>query len=300
MKTRKKLIIGLLFILPWLIHLGVFIGYPIVISFYYSFTDYSLLSAPEWIGLDNYKELLNEDDVFKIVVKNTLWYVIVVLPLNLIVALIIALLLDNKIKLLSFFRALFYAPHLLPIVVVGLVWRWIFNGEYGILNYILSSLGIYAPPWLASPSWIKPAIVLVEVFLVGQLILMYLAGLKNVPEEIYEAALLDGANWWYRVWKITLPMISPVIQFNLITQLISVFQVFAIPYVLTVAADAGYPVGGPGRASTFYVMYIWEKGFTGFRMGYASAMAWIMFIVIFLLTLTALRLGRRWVFHLGE
>ena len=145
-KKYNKIFTGLLFTSPWLIYLAIFICYPITMSFYYSFTDYSLLSKPLWIGIDNYKECLIEDSVFRIVVQNTLWYVAVVLPLNLIIALAIALLLDSKIKALSFFRALFYAPQLLPVVVVGLVWRWIFNGEYGILNYMLKSIGIYAPP----------------------------------------------------------------------------------------------------------------------------------------------------------
>mgnify|MGYP005840486459 CR=1 FL=1 len=303
---RRHLRNGLLFASPWLIGLSAFVLYPIGASAYFSFCDYSTLQPPVWIGLDNYRELLADDVLYKSL-YNTLFFAGLSLPLSLLVSLALAILLNTGVRGLPIFRTLFYLPALVPIVASAMLWLWIFNGQYGILNYFLQpvldvvsatanhliafaggepAVRLVAPTWLASPTWAKPALVLMSLWGVGGSMVIYLAGIQDVPTELYEAAEIDGAGWWRRIWHVTLPRISPVIYFNLIIGIIAVLQTFTTVYIMTGGPDGGTH-GHPLRSTLFYALYLYQQAFEFLRMGYASAMAWILFLVIAGLTILA-------------
>lgn len=286
---RRELWAGLAFVSPWVVGLGVFLIYPIVASLYYSFCDYSVLDRARPIGLANYTDLA-KDSLFWKSLFNTLFYAALAVPLGLGLALALALLLNSGVRGLTVYRTIFFLPALMPMVALAVLWLWIFNGEYGVLNVALARLGIHAPPWLTDPAWSKPALVLLSMWGVGQAMVIFLAGLQDVPEHLYEAADLDGASWWDKIRHVTLPMISPVILFNGIMGIIGSLQFFAIPYIMT-------PNGQPARSAYFYAMYLYDNAFLYLRMGYASAMAWILFILIFCLTLVSLRLAARYVHY---
>jgi multiple sugar transport system permease protein len=290
--SRQEAKYGWMFIAPWVIGFGVFMLYPILASLYYSLCDYSVLEGAAFIGLENYRELLH-DEIFWKALGNTLYYAAGALPLGLVAALALAMLLNTGVRGLTVYRTIYFLPSLVPMVALAVLWLWIFNGEYGILNYVLRALfHVEGPGWLSDPRWSKPALILISLWGVGHAMVIYLAGLQDVPQHLYEAAELDGANWWQKIRHVTLPMISPVIQFNLIMGIIGAFQFFAVPYVMS-------PSGAPARSTYFYTMYLFDNAFSYLRMGYASAMAWLMFIVIFLLTLLALRISTRYVHYEG-
>ena len=295
-EDRRNLLNGLLFVSPWLVGLGGFLLYPIAASLYYSFCDYSVLQPAQFVGAENYRELYH-DEVFRQSLGNTFYYAALALPLGLIVSLTLALLLNTGVPLMSVFRTVFFLPSLVPMVALAVLWLWIFNGEYGVLNYalkpVLAPFGISPPGWLSDPLWSKPALVIMGAWAVGNSIVIYLAGLQDVPQHLYEAAELDGANWFQRIRHITLPAISPVIQFNLIMGIIGALQFFAVPYVIS-------PEGSPARSIYFLTSYLYDNAFTYLRMGYASAMAWILFIIIFCLTMFALKLSERHVHYGGS
>lgn len=288
---RKNLVKGLLFTSPWLISLATFILYPIAASFYYSLCDYSVMKRPIFIGFGHYQDLI-KDELFWKTLWNTLYYMILALPLILVFSLGLALLLNNPIRFRGIFRTIYFLPSLVPLVALGILWQWIFNGQYGVLNYGLSLLGIEGPSWLGSPAWSKPSIILASLWGVGGSIVIYLAALSDIPVQLYEAADIDGAGWWSKMINITIPMISPVIYFNLIMGIIIALQIFALPFVMT--------GGGPGSSSLFYAMYIYNTAFRYLRMGYASAMAWILFLLILTLTLLAVKFSSRLVYYSGR
>lgn len=309
---RRNLRNGLLFCAPWLIGFSVFMLYPILASLYYSFCEYSVLEPGIWIGLGNYSDLAS-DDLFWKSVWNTIYYAAFAIPLGLVISLGLALLLDTGVRGMSVFRTIFFLPSLVPMVALAVLWMWIFNGKYGLLNELLrpicealsasvnSLLGAFGldvsvqikpPPWLDSVRWSKPALIIAGLWTVGQPMVIFLAGLQNVPRELYEVADIDGASWWRKIWNVTLPMISPVILFNLIMGIIWTLQIFAVPYVMT-------PDGRPARSAYFYTMYLFDCAFRYLRMGYASAMAWILFVMILVLTLLALKLTARHVYYGG-
>jgi multiple sugar transport system permease protein len=292
LSRRRSLYAALAFISPWLVGLGVFTLYPIIASFYYSLCDYSVLQPAQFVGGANYADLAR-DEVFWRSLRNTALYAAFALPLGLIVSLGLALLLNTGVRGMTLYRTIFFLPSLVPFVALAVLWLWIFNGENGVLNYFLSLLGIRGPGWLADPAWTKPALVIAGIWGVGQAIVIYLAGLQDVPVHLYEAADLDGAGWWDRIRHVTLPMISPVILFNLIMGIIGTLQYFTVPYVMT-------PQGQPARSAYFYTMYLYDNAFVYLKMGYASAMAWILFMIIILLTGLALRLTARHVHYEGE
>jgi multiple sugar transport system permease protein len=292
LSRRRSLYAALAFISPWLVGLGVFTLYPIIASFYYSLCDYSVLQPAQFVGGANYADLAH-DEVFWRSLRNTALYAAFALPLGLIVSLGLALLLNTGVRGMTLYRTIFFLPSLVPFVALAVLWLWIFNGENGVLNYFLSLLGIRGPGWLADPAWTKPALVIAGIWGVGQAIVIYLAGLQDVPVHLYEAADLDGAGWWDRIRHVTLPMISPVILFNLIMGIIGTLQYFTVPYVMT-------PQGQPARSAYFYTMYLYDNAFVYLKMGYASAMAWILFMIIILLTGLALRLTARHVHYEGE
>jgi multiple sugar transport system permease protein len=289
---RRSFYAALAFISPWLVGLCVFTLYPIIASFYYSLCDYSVLQPALFIGGANYADLVH-DEVFWKSLRNTAFYAAFALPLGLIVSLGLALLLNTGLRGMALYRTIFFLPSLVPLVALAVLWLWIFNGEQGVLNYFLSLFGIRGPGWLADPAWTKPALVIAGIWGVGQAIVIYLAGLQDVPVHLYEAADLDGAGWWSKIRHVTLPMISPVILFNLIMGIIGALQYFTVPYVMT-------PQGQPARSAYFYIMYLYDNAFVYLKMGYASAMAWILFVIIIVLTALALRLTARHVHYEGE
>lgn len=271
---------GLAFASPWLIGLTIFGIYPIAASLYYSLCRYNILKPPQFVGIENFR-LLFEDRLFWKSLYNTLWLTAIGLPLQLLAALGAAMLLNAKVKGQSFFRTCFYLPSLVPAVATAIVWLWIFNPELGILNTALRWLGIPAPGWMTDPAWSKPALVLVGIWGMGGTMVIFLAGLQQVPKSLYEAAVVDGANAWQRFRNVTVPVISPVIFFNLIMGIIGSFQYFTHVYVMTAGLVGGARgVGGPEASTLVYPLYLYQNAFLYFRMGYASAMAWILFLII--------------------
>jgi multiple sugar transport system permease protein len=288
---KRNLRNGLLFTSPWLVGLAVFVLYPVGASFYYSFCDYSVLKPPVWVGLGNYREMLS-DQVLWTSVWNTTYFAVISIVLTTIMSLAAAVLLNSKVRGMAFYRTFFFLPSLIPMVAAAILWQWIFNGNYGVLNHFLSLCGFkFLPAWLNDSRWAMPALIVMSLWGIGNTIVIYLAGLQDVPEALYEAAEIDGAGYFRRVWHITIPMLSPVIYFNTVMSVIGALQVFAVPYIMT--------AGGPGRSTTFYAMYLYETSFQDLRMGYGCAMAWVLFIVILVLTLIITKLSARHI-HYGE
>jgi multiple sugar transport system permease protein len=267
--------------------------YPMLKALYYSFTDFNLLQAPNWIGLDNYSTAFTGDTLFWLALGNTALYAALALLPGTAVSIGLALLLNARVRGQSVFRAIYFVPSVLPLVATSVVWGWILDPQYGYLNAFFTVLGIAHPPgWLADPAWTKPAFALMSIWGVGQAIVIYLAALQGVPAHLLEAAELDGAGPWRRLWHVTLPMISPAILFNIVLGLIGTFQFFTQPFVLEQT-----PFGGPLQSALFYSPYLWQNAFTSFKMGYASALAWILFVIILASTLAILRLSRRRVYY---
>ena len=292
MNSRKEGRAGYLFAAPWFFGMAVFLLYPLLASIYFSFCDYSVLKPPVWIGAANYAEIA-KDEVFWKTVSNTAIYAAMVLPISMLVGLGLAMLLNTKVKGMAFYRTIFFLPSLVPMISLAVLWLWILNSEYGVLNQALHVLGLPGPNWLGSPAWAKPALVVTSVWGVGNAMLIYLASLQDVPASLIEASELDGANGWQKTKNVTLPMISPVILFNLVMGIIGTLQVFAVPYVML-------PNGGPDRSGYFYTAYLFDNAFRYNKMGYACAMGWIMFVVILVLTFTALKLSEKHVHYQGS
>lgn len=290
---RHNLRVGLLFISPWILGFLVFTVYPVVASLFFSFCDYDVLSEPVWVGAMNYRDMA-VDAVFWKSLVNTLLFSVMALPLGMILALLLAILLNQPVRCRGAFRAIFFLPSLVPMVAGAMVWLWILNGKLGLLNQFLGTLGITHPPqWLSDPLWTKPSLVLMGLWGVGNSVVIYLASLQDVPQSLYEAAEIDGASAWMRLRHVTLPMISPVIYFNLIMGIIGTLQTFASAYVM-------FNGGGPNRSALFYAVYLYQNAFEFRQMGYACAMAWILFLLILGLTWLATRMTQKHVFYSGE
>ncbi len=285
---------GLVFASPYIIGFFGFTLYPIIASLYYSFTKYTVLAPPKWVGLLNYKRMFfsPEDALYRYSMYNTLYYSAFAIPLGLVVGISIALLLNMKVRGMAIYRTIYYLPSIVPIVASSVLWRWILNPQWGILNAALEKIGIPGPPWIASPEWSKPAIILMSCWAVGGAMVIYLAGLQDIPKELYEAADIDGANSFQKIINITIPMLTPTIFFNLIMGLIGAFQFFAPVYILT--------QGGPADSTTLYAFHLYKTAFAYFRMGYASAMAWILFLLIAFFTLILFKTSARWVYYGGQ
>jgi len=301
---RTNLAKGLAFLSPWLAGFLLFTLLPIILSSYYSLCDYSLLQPPLYVGMNNYKELFNDSLFWKSLV-NTLIYASLALPSAMCISVGLALLLNSKIKYQSVYRTIIFLPSLVPIVASSMVWLWLLNSKLGLVNNILRVVGITGPDWLhailfrvhSTPedfifSWAMPSLVFMSLWGVGYTVVIYLAGLQDIPAEMYEAAELDGAGPLSRLRNVTLPMLSPVIFFNLIMAIIGTLQVFALPYIMT--------SGGPARATYFFTMYLYDNAFVFLRMGYASAMAWIQLLMILFLTAIAFWTSKRWVHYQGK
>lgn len=286
---RRAALVGWLFAMPWVIGFSLFLAYPLLASVFYSLTNYSILRAPKFIGLENYAELLR-DEVFLKTLKNTAVYTISAVPLATVVAIALALLLNTKVKGMTVYRTIFYVPSLVPMIALGVLWLWVFNSQNGLLNEALRGIGLPAPNWLDDPTIARWTLVLISMWGCGNAMVIYLAALQDVPTALYEAADLDGAGSWLKTRHVTLPMISPVILFNVIMGFIGAMQTFALPYVM-------FPGGRPARSNYFFAMYLYDNAFLYQRMGYASAMGWIMFVITLVLTLISLKVSSKYVHY---
>lgn len=290
--------VGLTFAAPWIIGFLIFGVYPILASAYFSFCRYNIVRPAQFIGLQNYKILFTEDPLFWKSLWNTFYLMALGLPLQLMVALFVALLLNARIKGQAIFRTLIFLPSVVPVVATAILWVWILNPEYGLINAVLSWYGIRGPGWLTDPHWSKPALILVMMWTIGNAMIIFLASLQQVPQSLYEAAIVDGAGWWQRFRNITIPMISPVIFFNLVMGVIGSFQYFTHVYIMTsgISPDYGGRAGGPEFSTLVYALYLYQNAFQFFRMGYASAMAWIMFIIVAVILIILFKTSK-WVYY---
>ncbi|HLT61046.1 MAG TPA: sugar ABC transporter permease [Microlunatus sp.] len=288
---------GFAFSTPWIIGFCVFMAGPIGISLYYSFTEFNLFQEPRWVGLANYAALF-DDQKFVRSVLNTAFLAVVGVPLGLALALLVALALNFPVRGQPLYRAVVYLPAIVPVVTATYLWRWVFNAQYGYFNQLLDKVGLPQPNWLADPAWTKPAVLIITWWGIGGTAVIYLAALQQVPQQLYEAAAVDGANGWRRFWHVTWPALTPVTLFQLIMGLIAAVQIFAPTYLLT-QSRGNAAGGGPGDSLLTYTMYLFHNAFVFLRMGQAAAMAWILFLVIGLLTLVILISSKRWV-HYGS
>lgn len=294
--ARQNLVKGLLFIAPAVLGFFIFIVFPIISSLYYSFTDYNILQPAKWIGLENYRKLFM-DKTFILSLKNTLFIVVIGLSFHLTFDLLIALLLNTKVKGISIFRTIFYLPTITPVVASAVLWLWIFNGRIGLLNALLNWLGLSAVGWLTDPVMTKPSYILMGMWAGGQTILILLAGLQDVPTELLESADLDGAGALQKTWHITLPTISPVIFYLLVLNMIGYFQIFTDAWVLTATREGG--AGGPANSLLFYSMYLYQNAFQRFKMGFASSQAWVLLVIALIATYLLFRTSG-WVYYRSE
>lgn len=291
---RKEAIQGYLFILPWLIGFFVFTLGPLILSFIASFTNYDITSQMDFIGFENYKRMFTRDPLFWKSLGNTLYYVVISVPATLLGAIVIALLMNQKIPGIRFFRTIYYLPSVLSGVGVYFLWMQLLSPQSGLINIVLSWFGIEGPVWLFDPNWTKPALIFMNLWKVGGSMLLYLASLQGIPTQLYEAAEIDGAGPIRKFFNITLPMITPIIFFDLVTSIIGSFQIFQEAYVMS---ENG--TGGPANSMRFFNLHMWNKAFVTFEMGYAMAMSWVLFLIVFVITLINLKLAPRWVYREG-
>lgn len=289
MKLHRP-VAGWMFVSPWLIGAAVFLFAPMAMSLYFSFTDYPILEPPLWTGLSNYKRMLG-DPTFWLVTKNTAVYVALCVPLSTIVALALAAMMCRNTRFDRFMQSAIFIPTLVPLIASAMVWLWLFNTDLGLVNRALRLISIHGPAWLTDKRWVMPALVIMNLWGVGQSVVIYVAALQDVPEQLYEAAKLDGMGPIRRFWYITVPMVSPVILFNVITLTINAVQVFAIPFVMFRQVDGQNPAG------YFYSMYLYDNAFQYGQMGYACAMAWVQLMVILGLTGLMFVVSRKLVYY---
>ena len=287
---QRESIAFYLFILPWLLGFVIFTFGPMIASAFLSLTRFSVMSAPTWIGTANYTTMVHTPLFWKSM-GNTLFMVALDLPLGLIASLSAAVLLNQKLRGVNVFRAIFYLPVLIPTIANILLWVWIFDKDSGILNVLLKLVGIAPQPWLTDELWSKPSLIFMNLWGLGGAMLIYLAGLKGVPVELHEAARIDGANTWQGFWKITMPLLSPTILFQLVIGVIYEFQIFTQGYILG---------GGPNFSTTFFVLELFNNAFRYLKMGYASAMAWVLFAITLVITLLVFRSTPYWVYYEAE
>ena len=279
-------------LLPWMLGLIIFVAGPILASFVMAFTEWDLLNPPRWVGLRNLREMFYVDDLVAKSLANTAFYTFIGVPLQLATALAMALLLNQKLAGIRFYRTAFYVPSVTPAVANAVLWTLIYSPEFGVANYILHALGLPTFRWLVDERMAKLALIAMSLWGVGRTMVIYLAGLQGIPEHLHEAASIDGAGTLQRFASITLPMLTPTIFFTTIMGVISSFQVFSAAYIMT--------NGGPNNATLFYMLHLYRNAFQHLRMGYASAMAWVLFVIIALLTYLQFASSGRWVYYEGE
>lgn len=287
--SARRTIWGYLFISPWIIGFLVFMAGPILASLYFGLTRYSVFDSPHWIGLENYKTIFTEDPLFYKSIYNTIYYSAISVPLRLTLAFFAALLLNVQIRGRVAYRTAIYLPTVVPSVAVAVLWMWILQPKIGVLNYLLGRVGLPLLEWLQSETWSKPALILVNLWYMGSQTVIFLAGLQGIPPELYEAADVDGASWWSKLIHITVPMMTPVILFNLVIGIINSFQAFVTAYIMT--------EGGPLNSSLLYVLYIYRQAFRYFKMGYAAALATILFVIILAVTVFIFKTSKGWVYY---
>jgi len=293
-RDKANFKIALLFLSPWIIGFVAFTLYPMIVSFYYSFTIYHSKIAPEWVGLQNYAELIS-DKKFWTALYNTMYMVLIAVPLGMAASFFCAILLNLKVRGQSFYRVVYFLPSIVPTVAGTILFLWLLNPQVGLVNTLLAKIGIDGPNWMADPNWSKPALILLGLWGMGGTIVIYLSGLQDVPVSLLEAAELDGASWWQRLWYVTIPMVSPITLFILITGMIGMFQYFAQAYVV----GGGDSLGRPLNSTLFYSVYLYQKAFLFLEMGYASAMAWILFIIILIFTILLLKVSDKFTYYSG-
>jgi multiple sugar transport system permease protein len=287
--TRKpagrRIIVGYIFIAPFMLGFVLWFLIPALTSVWMAFQNWNMITPPKFIGLDNFKKIAT-DKLFWQSLKVTTVYTAISVPLSLVVAFLLALLMNVKVRGIAVFRTLYYMPGIVPAVANAILWAWILNSDFGLLNAFLHIFGIPRILWLQDPRWALPALILMSLWGLGGAMVIFLAGLQGIPNEFYEAAEIDGAGWWSKLRHVTLPLMSPVIFFNLIMGLIGTFQIFTAGYLIT--------NGGPQNATLFYVLYLYRNGFQYFQMGYAAALAWVLTFIIMGLTVFVFRgLGGR-------
>ncbi|MGD0141165.1 MAG: sugar ABC transporter permease [Tepidisphaeraceae bacterium] len=290
-EERRNFFKGMAFISPWIVGFAVFTAAPIGLSFYYGFCDFALTAprrAPLWTGLDNYQQLMH-DVVFWKSLRNTMYYASMALPAGMLVSLGLALMLNARIRGQTVYRAIIFLPSLVPAFASAMIWMWMFNPTMGVFNMLLGKVHVAPPDWLGE-RLAMPSLAFMSVWGVGNTVVIYLAGLQDVPRELLEAAEIDGAGTWRRMFAVTLPMLTPVIFFNLIMAIIGTFSILAVPYIMT--------SGGPNKATYFYTMYNYDEAFKYLNMGYASALAWIQLAITMVLTGLAFWSAKKWV-HYG-
>lgn len=288
---RKEAMFGYIAIMPWLIGFLVFTAGPMVFSAYLVFTEWELLTPPRWVGLANFRFLL-QDEMFRTTLWNTFTYTVISVPLQLLVALGVALLLNLNIRGTNWYRALIFLPSQTPVVASAMLWFFIFSPTSGLANAALNVVGIGPQRWLADVDLVKPALMTIAIWAFGGAMIIFLAGLQDIPQSLYEAAELDGASSWSKLRNITIPLLSPTIFFNLVIGLIGAFQVFTPVYLMT--------GGGPGTSSMMMGLLIYRHGFEQFNMGYASLLAWVLFLIVITLTIIQFTLARKWVYYEGD
>ncbi len=281
---------GYLFIAPLFVGIFAFILIPILVSFVMSFTKWDFVTSPEFVGIQNYIQMLTKDRLFWKVLGNTFRYVLFSVPLSATIPLALAVLLNQKVPGITFYRVAFFLPLVTSVVAIGLLWRWMYDSDFGLINYVLQSFGIQGPHWLSDPNLAMPAVVFATVWQgLGYNIIIYLAGLQGIPDHLYEAATIDGAGDLQKFFRITIPMLTPQIFFVLVVSFIGGFQSFGLIYVMT--------QGGPVNSTNVYVYYLWQTAFSSAKMGYASALSWVLTLIMVAATLFQVRLSRRWVFY---
>ena len=283
---RRNLLVGLAFISPWIVGFLAFQLYPILYTLYLSFTQYTGLGEVTWVGLQNYAALLH-DPLFWTSLYNTFYYTILAVPIGIVVAIVMALAMNQQLKEVAIYRAGLYLPSVLPLFAISFIFLALLNPQFGLVDYVLSLLHIPSIDWLGDPRWSKLAIVLMAQLGAGNAAIVLLAGLRAIPTTLFEAAVIDGANWWTRFWRITMPLLTPVILYDVILGLHAGLQVFTQAYILT--------NGGPSNSTLFFVFYLYNNAFAYSQMGYASALSWVLFIISFGIAIIVFRLSSRWV-----
>jgi multiple sugar transport system permease protein len=291
---RRDNLYGYLFLLPWLIGFwGLFIG-PGIASLYLSLTDYSVIGAPKFIGFANYVKMFTNDAQFWPSLWRTVYFSVIAVPLGILGSMLLAIMLNAKLRGVAVYRTLFFMPSLVPLVASVILFKWLLNADFGIVNQGLRALDITPPGWFSDRNWAIPSLIIMRLWgtIGGTQMIIFLAGLQGIPVELYDAASIDGANNWQRIRNVTIPLLTPTIFFNTVLGIIGALQTFAAAFVAT--------EGGPGFATWFYALHIWKNAFDYFNMGYAAALAWFFALIIVALTMVQMQLSKRWVFYYGE
>ena len=291
---RREALEGVAYLSPWLIGFVAFVAGPILASLYLSLNKYNVILAPEWVGTRNYVTALTKDDLFLPSIVRTFYYVALVVPVGLALSLGLAMLLNRRLVFTTMWRTFFFLPTLTPIVAAAVLWRWMLNPDVGLINYLLAQVGIKGPGWLASTEWAVPSLALIGLWVTvgGSRMIIFLAGLQDVPAELLEAAEIDGAGRWAKFLHVILPLVTPTVFFNLVLGIIFALRTFEAAFIAT--------QGGPARATWFISLHIYQNAFVSFDMGYASALSWMFYVVLFAMTYLQFRLSGSWVYYAGE